>query len=109
MKTGKWYVEADTLSRIPWDNAEDYKNLDSVAVKAILSGCSQQSALFEAYAGYLSACKESLFQSVDHGYVILSKKAEVTTPGKMTNKQWSQEQDQDPVTHQALQLYKSGK
>ena len=68
-----------------------------------------KSALFEPYLSYLSSCKESLTQSVDPEDAILSKRAGVTNPAKITYEQWTQKQYQDPAICQVLQFYKSRK
>ena len=36
-KSGKLNVEADALSRIPWEQEEELPTLDTIAVKAIIS------------------------------------------------------------------------
>ena len=36
-KSGKLNVEADALSRIPWEQEEELHTLDTIAVKAIIS------------------------------------------------------------------------
>ena len=48
-KTGKANVEAVALSHIPWKE-RIVKN--SCAIKAIMTGCSSNGALFEPYIGY---------------------------------------------------------
>ena len=51
-KTGKANVEADVLSQIPWQKARlECQDLDCLAVKANIMGCTTKTPLTEAYAG----------------------------------------------------------
>ena len=55
-KSGKTNVETDALSRIDWDRMkerdENCDSMGSIAVKAILAGCTIQKLLYESYVGY---------------------------------------------------------
>ena len=51
-------MEADSLSRIPWDSdTTDYVSLDNLAVKAIIGGQTSEAPLFEAYVGHAVTAK----------------------------------------------------
>ena len=51
-KTGKSNVEADTLSHIPWQQARlEELDLNCLTVKVIITGCTAETSLFEAYSG----------------------------------------------------------
>ena len=76
--------------------------MDGVTVKAILLGCSQQSALFEPHVGYLPEGKRTLPKLVDPGQIIMNKRAGVATPEKMSDEQWVQEQEIQKTSHNSL-------
>ena len=51
LKTGKTNVKADTLSHIPWQQADlECTDLECQTVKAIMMGCTAETPLFEAYS-----------------------------------------------------------
>ena len=60
-KSGKLNVEADALSRIPWEQEEELHTLDTIAVKAIISrGYNGDSSIPEVPPGTISVIAKSL-------------------------------------------------
>ena len=60
-KTGKLNVEADALSKIPWEGEEVLHTLDTIAVKAVVSrGYSGDSSMPEIPPGTISVTAKSL-------------------------------------------------
>ena len=70
-KSGKLNVEADTLSRIPWEQEGTLQTLDAVIVKAIISrGCNGYGSVPKISPHVISVVTENL---VVDGTMKLSK------------------------------------
>ena len=104
-KSGRTNIEADALSRIPW-NAE----FDNDSVKTIiLAKSSQWSPLHETW----SSCKPELegrtVFTVKQAHVVPHSKETKDNPVRMTNEQWQTIQSADPDLNVIITLLKKKK
>ena len=104
-KTVKSIVEADALSHIPWDR-EECDTLDNFTVKAIMAWCCCKVALFKPYIGYHSTFHKVQLASTAPGISIVNKKIGLASAAKISDMQWTTEQNQDPVIGKIFQLHK---
>ena len=89
-KSGKTNVEADALSRIPWENA----TLDEATVKAIMDvGTAGHSALFEAYTA--EQLPEDCCQYVAQCNALTVANTDVPDALTMIPEEWAAEQYED--------------
>ena len=80
-KTGKLNVEADALTRIPWEQEEELHTLDTIAVKAIVNrGYNGDSSIPEVPPDTSS---------------VIAKCLVVDTTTKLSKEDWKQEQQAD--------------
>ena len=87
-KSGKTNVDADALSRIPWD-----RDVDIEGVQALIQGITARpQVLYEATSCSLRACEELQVE---------------TKPGNMTLEQWVEAQNEDPTIGQIRSLFQS--
>ena len=94
---GRQNTVADSLSRIPWENAVFYNEIDYNVVKAVvhkgevnLSGNIEPELIFDDHKIYMKQLISNL-------------------AGKMTKNQWKQEQQQDPKIGPVLKLVEGKK
>ena len=73
--------------------------MDICAIKVIMAGCSCNVVLFEPFVGYWSVPHNMPVSQSDSGISVV----------KITNAQWIQEQNQDPIITEVCHLYKEGK
>ena len=90
--TGKSNVEADTLSHIPWQQA-DLECIDDQTVKAIIAGCTAETS-FEAYSGKSVQDKEFQEISSQEDTLFLDK-VEADQTLSITEQEWIKQQSQD--------------
>ena len=103
-KSGKSNVDADALSRNPWD-----MQVDTAIVKSIINEeRSTQTPLYESY-GPNTNLLHSEVVIAKRGYVtgIVPPELEIAKTTTMTREDWMAAQKQDPVLNQLITLIKS--
>ena len=90
-RSGRSNIDADALSRIPWDQSYEilYKKIDESSVRAIVCGSAVNNRSN-------TAVEFSSILHSDSGVPLLSG-AGHSTPVAMTNKEWIKEQMEDPI------------
>ena len=87
-KAVKSNVEADTVSCIPWQqDGLECLNLNCLTVKAIITGCTEETSLFEAYSGKTAIPPQS--------ETLFLGKVEVDQNPSIINQEWREQQRQD--------------
>ena len=92
-QSGHWNVDADSLSRIPWDIEQTYDTpLDTILVRSTIT----QSRV---------SIKLPIFSNA----LITSKELVIHSDLQLTKSQWRQEQRNDFSLKRLIELYESGK